>query len=290
MKKVGMVGIGMMGHGIATNVRKAGYPLGILEHPGNQPLNGLIKQGAVPYQSASKLASDSDVIILCVTGSPQVEAVLVQPGGILEGLKSGCTIVDCSTAIPASTHRLARKVVEQGGRFLDAPMTRTPKEAAEGRLNLLVGGDRELFDEMLPLLRSFAENITHTGPVGSGHRMKLLHNFVSLGQAALISEAAACAARANIDPAVLVDVLAKGGGGGAALNRVAPYLLDQDPNALRFTLANAHKDMGYYTEMAQDSAAAQDISDAVTATFERLAAIAPGRFVSELSALLNESR
>ncbi|NYT26357.1 NAD(P)-dependent oxidoreductase [Alcaligenaceae bacterium] len=289
MKKIGMVGIGMMGHGIATNVRKAGYPLGVLEHPGNQPLDTLLGQGAVAYRSASELASDSEVVILCVTGSPEVEAVLSQPGGVLDGLKAGSVIIDCSTAIPSSTLRIAEQVAERGGRFLDAPMTRTPKEAAEGRLNLLVGGDRALFEEMLPLLRSFAENVTHTGPVGSGHRMKLLHNFVSLGQVALLGEAAACAARANIDPAVLVEVLAKGGGGGAALDRLKPYLLDQDPNALRFTLANANKDLGYYTVMAQDSAAAHEISDAVAATFERLATIAPARYVSEVAALLNDA-
>jgi 3-hydroxyisobutyrate dehydrogenase-like beta-hydroxyacid dehydrogenase len=289
MKKIGMVGIGMMGHGIAMNVRKAGYPLGILEHPGNQPLDKLLAQGAVAYRSAAELAAASEVVILCVTGSPQVEAVLSEPQGVLEGLGKGGVVIDCSTAIPSSTLKIAQRVADRGGRFLDAPMTRTPKEAAEGRLNLLVGGDRDLFDEMLPLLRSFAENITHTGPVGSGHRMKLLHNFVSLGQVALIGEAAACAARANIDPSVLVEVLAKGGGGGAALDRVKPYLLDRDPTALRFTLANANKDLGYYSRMAEDSEAAHEIAAAVAATYERLAAIAPDRFASELASLLNDT-
>ncbi|WP_353148424.1 NAD(P)-dependent oxidoreductase [Pollutimonas bauzanensis] len=287
MKKIGMIGIGLMGHGIATNVRKAGYPLGILEHPGNQPLDSLIAQGVTTYQSPRALAADSEVIILCVTGSPQVEAVLFEPDGVLEGLKEGTVVIDCSTAIPSSTVRIAQQIVDKGGRFLDSPMTRTPKEAAEGRLNLLVGSDRALFDEMLPLLRSFAENVTHAGPVGSGHRMKLLHNYVSLGQVALISEAAACAAKADIDPAVLVEVLAKGGGGGAALDRLKPFLLDQDPTALRFTLSNANKDLGYYTLMAKDGEAAHEIADAVATTFERFAALAPNRYVSELASLLN---
>jgi 3-hydroxyisobutyrate dehydrogenase-like beta-hydroxyacid dehydrogenase len=216
-----------------------------------------------------------------------VEAVLFEPDGVLEGLKEGTVVIDCSTAIPSSTVRIAQQIVDKGGRFLDSPMTRTPKEAAEGRLNLLVGSDRALFDEMLPLLRSFAENVTHAGPVGSGHRMKLLHNYVSLGQVALISEAAACAAKADIDPAVLVEVLAKGGGGGAALDRLKPFLLDQDPTALRFTLSNANKDLGYYTLMAKDGEAAHEIADAVATTFERFAALAPNRYVSELASLLN---
>ena len=112
-----------------------------------------------------------------------------------------------------------------GGRFLDSPMTRTPKEAAEGRLNLLVGGDAALLEECRPLLQCFAENISHMGPVGAGHSMKLLHNYVSLGMVTLLSEAAACAARNQVSPEAFVDVLAKGGGGGIALERLKPFLL-----------------------------------------------------------------
>src|SRR5690554_5018544 len=281
MKKIGMIGIGMMGHGIASNIKKAGYPLSVLEHPGNQPLDELQAQGVLTHQSSKELAASSEIIILCLTGTPQVEQVLFQPDGVLDGLKAGTVIIDCSTAIPSSTVCFAQRVAEKGGRFLDAAMTRTPKEAAEGRLNLLVGADNALFDEIQPLLQSFAENITLAGPVGAGHRMKLLHNYVSLGQVALISEAAACAAKANIDPAVFIDVLAKGGGGGAALDRIAPYLLEQDPSKLRFTLENANKDMGYYSVMASETQTAQEIANAVAATYERHASRNPGRYVPE---------
>ena len=90
-------------------------------------------------------------------------------------------VIDCSTALPSSSVRVAQAVQAAGSRFLDSPMTRTPKEAAEGRLNLLVGGDPGLVEACRPLLQCFAENITHVGPVGSGHSMKLLHNYVSLG-------------------------------------------------------------------------------------------------------------
>lgn len=278
-----------MGQGIALNVQKAGYRLGVLEHPGNQPIDGLLAQGATSYQTPRDLAADSNVIILCVTGTPQVEAVLFEPDGVLEGLNKGAVVIDCSTAIPSSTVRIAQRVFEHGGRFLDAPMTRTPKEAAEGRLNLLVGGERALFDDMLPLLQSFAENITHVGKIGAGHRMKLLHNYVSLGQAALICEAAACAAKADIDAAILVEVLAKGGGGGAALERVKSFLLEQDPTGLRFTLSNASKDLGYYSQMADDGKAVHEIADAVAATFAHFSGLAPDRYVAELATLLNEA-
>lgn len=290
-QKIGMVGIGLMGHGIARNIARHGYPLAVLEHAGNQPLDELKAAGATTRASAAQLAADSDVVIVCVTGSPQVEAVVLGPGGLLEGMKPGTIVIDCSTAIPSSTLKVAQAVQAAGGRFLDAPMTRTPKEAAEGRLNLLVGGDAALFAQCKPLLACFAENITHTGAAGSGHGMKLLHNYVSLGCIALIAEAAACAQRSGVAPEVFVEVLAKGGGGGMALERLKPYLLAKDPSALRFAMSNAKKDLGYYTEMAHDIGAVQEIADAVLQTFDQASAQGgPQALVPELVSLLAARR
>jgi len=289
MRKIGMVGIGMMGHGIASNIVKHGYDVALLAHPGNQPLADLKAAGAIVLESARELAARSDAVILVVTGSPQVEAVLAGAGGVLEGLRRGSVVIDCSTAIPSSTVRMAQAVQAAGARFLDAPMTRTPKEAAEGRLNLLVGGDAALLEECRPLLQCFAENITHVGPVGTGHGMKLLHNYVSLGMVALLAEAAACAQRSGVAAEAFVDVLAQGGGGGIALERLKPYLLARDPSGLRFSIANARKDLDYYNAMAVDAGAHKDIAAAVLATFEE--ALAQGgteALVPELVRLLDD--
>ena len=283
---VGMIGIGLMGHGIARNVAKH-YPLVVLDHPGNQPLDELLALGARTVPSARDVAAAADVLILCVTGTPQVEAVLLGEGGVLEGLKPGAVVIDCSTAVPSSTDKVAQAVQAAGGRFLDAPMTRTPKEAHEGRLNLLVGGDQALFDECRPLLATFAENITHCGPVGAGHRMKLLHNYVSLGFITLLAEAAACAERSGVAPDVFTDVLAKGGGGGAALERLRPYITARDTSGIRFSISNAHKDLGYYTTMAADIGAAHLMADATLATLARgLAASSPQALLPEMVSLL----
>lgn len=194
-QRIGMIGIGLMGHGIARNVLKHGYPLTVVEHPGNQPLDELRAGGVKTVQSGAALAREADIVILCVTGSPEVEAVLGAADGVLAGLQPGTIVIDCSTAVPASTLKMAARVTEAGGLFVDAPMTRTAKEAHEGRLNLLVGAEPDLFARILPLLETFAENITRVGATGAGHSMKLLHNFVSLGTIALLSEAAACATR-----------------------------------------------------------------------------------------------
>src|SRR3546814_8903717 len=177
-----------MGHGIASNILQHGYPLVLLDHSGNQPVDGLLASGAAKVAGDAQVARQANVIILCVTGTPQVEDVLFSPDGVLQGLRAGTIVIDCSTAIPSSTVRIAQAVAEAGGQFLDAPMTRTPKEAAEGRLNLLVGGDQGLYQRCEPLLRCYAENLTYAGPVGSGHRMKMIHHYVSLGGAAVRSE------------------------------------------------------------------------------------------------------
>ncbi len=287
--KIGMIGIGLMGHGIASNLVRHGHQLTVLEHAGNQPLDALLAAGATTAATPKAVAAGAQLVILCVTGSPQVEAVLLGDEGVLAGLPQGATVVDCSTAVPSSTVKLAAAVQAAGGRFIDAPMTRTPKEAAEGRLNLLVGGEPAVFDFCLPVLKCFAENIAHVGVIGAGHRMKLLHNYVSLGCAALIAEAAACALGDGIAADVFVDVLAKGGGGGAALERLRPFLLNGDPSGLKFAMSNALKDLGYFTTMAGDSGAAHRIADAVQATFDQAVGQgAANAFVPELVALLQK--
>lgn len=261
--RIGVIGVGLMGHGIARNIQRAGWPIAFLDHPGNQPVDDLLGDGAVSFSTCSDVAANSDVIIICVTGTPQVEDVLFRDDGVLKGLRPGSVIIDCSTAIPESTKKIAAAVAAAGGRFLDAPMTRTPKEAAEGRLNLIVGGDRDLFEALLPLMRSYAENINYAGSVGAGHTLKLLHNFVSLGFSAVMAEAAACSAKAGISPEVLMEVLGKGGGAGVVFERLKPFILAHDASSFRFSIANARKDIGYYVEMTRDVAAKNDAATAI---------------------------
>ena len=270
--QIGLIGAGLMGSGIGASLLRNGFPLTVLEHPGNQPLDKLLAAGAKTQTQASALAAEVDILILCVTGSPQVEAVLFEAGGALQGLRPGTTVIDCSTAIPSSTRKIAQAVQEIGCHFLDAPMTRTPKEAAEGRLNLIVGGDRQVYEKCLPVLQSYAENIAYAGGVGSGHQMKLLHNYVSLGFSAILAEAAACAQQAGTDPKVFCEILAAGGGGGVVLNRLRPYIESKDASGFVFSISNALKDMGYYCTMAQEQSSHNALADGVRRLYEEAAA------------------
>ncbi len=285
--RLGMVGIGVMGHGIASTVAAKGHPLVFLDHPGNQPVDDLVAAGARSVPSLSVLAAESDIVILCVTGTPEVEAVLLGSEGLIGHMRPGTVVIDHSTAIPSSTMRVAEAIATAGGRFLDAPMTGTPEDAAVGRINLLVGGDPELFDEYQPLLAEYAQRIVYGGPVGSGHRLKLLHNFVSIGFSAVLAEAVACAERAQVDVGLFVQVLANGGGKSTMLERLRPYIETRDSTAYRFSIGNAAKDLGYYVTLAEELGASRVTAEAVHRVYADAVAAGHGRdTVPEMVAVL----
>ncbi|MFN5510216.1 MAG: NAD(P)-dependent oxidoreductase [Burkholderiales bacterium] len=265
---LGLIGVGLMGLGIATNLVRKGHSLTVMAHAGNQPLDELTSHGVKVVDTAAQVARHSDILLICVTGSAQVEAVLTGEQGALAGLRPGAIVIDCSTSLPQTSASMAAATQAIGGQFMDAAMTRTPVEAMQGRLNLLVGGPIETLEAVRPVLACFAENITHTGPVGSGHQMKLLHNFVSLGTVTLIAEAAACARAAGLDSGVFTDILSRGGAGGTALERIKPYLLHDDPTGLRFSLANALKDISYYTDMVTQMGGASAVAQGVRSNLQ----------------------
>lgn len=289
MAQLGLIGLGHMGHGIARNLALGGHRLRYLDHPGNRPADEIISLGGQACATARDVARGADAVILCVTGSPQVEAVLTGPEGVIAGLAPGAVVVDCSTALPDSTLRMGSLVARAGARYLDAPMTRTAREAHEGRLNLLVGGDGAVLDRMRAVLACFAENIRHVGPLGSGHRMKLLHNFVSVGFLSLLSEAAAQATDAGIRPETLVEVLAAGGGAGVALDRITPFLTRGDRGAMPFSIANAAKDLDYHLQMSAEAGAEDRIAQGIAAVLQDAAASDGDRTLPELARMLRRS-
>ncbi|WP_159992746.1 NAD(P)-dependent oxidoreductase [Roseomonas sp. 18066] len=286
---IGMIGIGLMGHGIAWNIAHAGYALTLLDHPGNQPVDDLKAMGATSAGSIAEVTKAAEVIVLCVTGSPQVEAILAGPGGVIENLRPGTVVVDCSTALPESSARMAAAIQAAGGEFLDAAMTRLPQHARAGTLNLLIGGEAVLLERLRPLLETFSENITHIGGVGAGHLMKLMHNYVSLGFIALLAEVGAHGEKAGLSMQTLVDVLAQGGGGGAALQRISPFLLNGDPSSVPFYISNAAKDLSYYNQAATASGVERGIAGAVSSILDRIVAEGHGQdYVPQLAALLKK--
>src|SRR5688572_4987469 len=196
--RIGFIGIGLMGHGMAKNLLAKGFPLAFIVHRDRSRLDDLVAAGAKEVKTPAELATASDVVILCVTGSPQVEANVFGEGGLLSAARAGLTVIDTSTAEPGSTARIREAFAAKGVAFVDAPLARTPKEAEEGRLNTMVGASDADFARVKPVLEAFCENIFHVGPPGSGHTLKLINNFLAMTQVAAIAEAFAVASRAGL--------------------------------------------------------------------------------------------
>jgi 3-hydroxyisobutyrate dehydrogenase-like beta-hydroxyacid dehydrogenase len=250
MQRIGFIGIGLMGHGMAKNLLKKGHPLCFKVHRNRANLADLLELKAKEVPSARDVAANADVVILCVTGSVQVEENVYGPNGLLEAARAGQVVIDCSTAQPESTDRIRADFEKKGVRYVDAPLARTPVQAEEGKLNCMVGADGKTFAEVKPVLEKFCENIFHVGGFGAGHRMKLVNNFLAMSHALATCEALSVCARVGIDLEVFYKLISAGGANSAMFQMIVPKALKGDLTGLLFTLGNAKKDIGYYQQMA----------------------------------------
>ncbi len=263
IKRIGLIGTGLMGHGIGKNIVTKGFELSVVAHQNRVPVESLIALGATESATAADLAKTCDLIILCVTGSPQVEAALYGENGILKGAKPGLIIADCSTAEPASTLRIAADLAVRNIHFLDIPLTRTPKEAEAGKLGLMAGGPADMIAQIRPVLDCFADTIILSGPVGSAHQLKLINNFLSLANAAVAAEAITVAAKAGVSMQALKDIVVAGGANSVMFERLIKVPLDNDDTAAKFAIQNARKDLRYYTNMTEQLPVASFLAEQV---------------------------
>ena len=251
LKRVGLIGIGLMGHGIGKNILAKGYELVVMAHRNRGPVDDLISKGATERTNAHAIARDAELVILCVTGTPQIEELVYGEHGLLGAVREGLVIADCSTAEPASTMKIAADIEAKGGHFVDTPMTRTPKDAEAGRLGLMVGGPDDVLAHIRPVLDCFADTIVHAGGVGSAHRLKLINNFLALCHAAAAAEAITVAARAGVNMEALRDIVMAGGAASTMFGRLINVPLHDDDSHAQFAIRNARKDLRYYTNMTE---------------------------------------
>jgi 3-hydroxyisobutyrate dehydrogenase-like beta-hydroxyacid dehydrogenase len=184
-------------------------------------------------------------------------------GEIISAGCEGKTVVDCSTSNPVSTRALEAAFRKAGGVLVDAPLSRTPKEAWEGTLDTMVGASQDDFERLRPVIDCWAGKAVRVGEVGAGHTMKLLNNFLSLGYAAIYSEALAIGAKNGIDAATFHSVIGGGRMDCGFYQTFMKYVVERDRDAHKFTLRNAHKDMRYLVSLATESRIAGHVSSAV---------------------------
>lgn len=267
IKRVGLIGVGLMGHGIGKNIVSKGFVLNVMAHKNRAPIESLISMGAKECSSPAEIAKASDMVILCVTGTPQVEEAIYGAKGLSSALRDGLIIADCSTAEPASTIKIAAELKAKGTYFVDTPMTRTPKEADAGKLGLMVAGPAEILAKIRPVLDCFADTIVNSGDVGAAHQLKLLNNFLSISHAAVAAEAITVAGKAGVKMEALRDIVLSGGAMSVMFERLIKVPLADDDTAAKFAIKNARKDMRYYTNMTEQLPVASFLGESVHQLF-----------------------
>lgn len=261
---IGFIGLGLMGAAMVGRLQDLGYPIMALGNQNRTGLDAAIARGATEAGSAAELARSSDIVMLCVGTSDQVEARMLGDDGVIAGLKPEAVVIDFGTSLPGSTRMLAEKVAEAGGTMLDAPLGRTPAHAKDGLLNIMCAGDADTYNRIKPVLDDLGENIFHLGESGAGHTIKLINNFFGMTVANAMCEAFAMADRAGIPRQKLYDVMSAGPLHSGMMDFVSGYALQGDPAQLAFAIRNASKDVNYYGQMA-DGMGAESIMSESTA-------------------------
>jgi 3-hydroxyisobutyrate dehydrogenase-like beta-hydroxyacid dehydrogenase len=274
--RIGFIGLGLMGHGMAANLLRKGFPLAVKVNRDRSRLADIVAGGARECATNADVAANSDFVILCVTGSPQVEDIVFGPKGLLEASRPGLVVIDTSTSEPGTTARCREALAAKGTQFVDAPLARTPKEAEEGRLNSMVGADEETFARVKPVLAAFCENIFHVGGPGAGHTLKLVNNFMALTIAASIAEAFAVASKAGVRLDKLVEVVSQGALNSNIFQMIGGGAIQGDLSRMKFSIANAAKDLRYYTHLAESLPVATFVGEAVHQSFSQAVSLGLG--------------
>ena len=203
---IGFVGTGAMGAPMAQNLRKAGYSLVVYDLK-DEAMEGLAKAGAEKVFSARELASRSSVVITMLPASPDVEAAVLGPEGVIEGAKTGDIVIDMSSSYPTSTKMICEQLAVKGIRMLDAPVSGGTKGAREGTLAIMVGGEEKDYEECRPILEAMGQNIYYLGKIGAGHTVKALNNLCSACSMVITSEALIVAEKLGLNPEKVIDAI-----------------------------------------------------------------------------------
>lgn len=262
---VGLIGAGMMGHGMAANLLKHGHEVAVIAHRNRAPVEDLVAKGASEARSLAEIAA-AEVILLCVTTSKVVEDTIRQ---LRPHLRTGQIIMDAGTSAPDATKKLAHELAALGVAYADIPLTGGPEQAEKAELGVLCGASDETFARIRPLLACFATTIRHFGPPGSGNTAKLISNYLVTGMVALVAEAFGAARAATIDWQDLYEVMLNGSGNSGVLRKMVEPALKGDFDGYRFALANAAKDIGYYVELAEGLGCNSKLTESVAEVFAR---------------------
>ena len=266
--KIGFVGLGLMGSAMVGRLQDCNYQMIVLGNKDRSGLEKAVARGAREAVSGSDLANESDVIMLCMGTSDQVEDRILGHEGIIYGLSPGKVIIDFGTSLPSSTKKIAEKIADTGAIILDAPLGRTPHHAKDGLLNIMAAGDKNIFDKVSPILENLGENVFYLGGLGTGHTIKLMNNFFGMTIANAMAEVFSVADASGVSRETVYRVISAGPLHSSMMDFISAFGLEGDKSKLEFAVKNAHKDVNYYRLMTEklgiDSIMSESANKALT--------------------------
>jgi 3-hydroxyisobutyrate dehydrogenase len=247
---VGFIGVGNMGNPMASNVLKAGFPM-IVYDRNPQAMENLVQAGAQRAVSASQVVEASEIVLTSLPASPDVEAVYLEPGGLVDGAKPGTILIDLSSVLPSTPRKIEPRAQARGVHFLEAPVSGGVSGARAATLAIMVGGDPETLRRAQPVLRAIGPNIFHVGPVGAGNTVKAINNMLASVNALAMMEGLALGVKAGLDPMTIYEVVKASSGASKALERIPNSLLPRqfEPG---FKVQLMNKDLETFNTIAKE--------------------------------------
>ncbi len=247
-ERVGFIGLGIMGQGMARNLLKAGFPLRVWNRT-HTKTDQLVAEGATAVSSPADVAAHCDIILTCVSDTPDVEAVLLHENGVIFGAQPGSLVIDCSTISPQATQRFAGILAQKGVHMLDAPVSGGSEGAAKGTLSIMVGGDDAQFSRALPVFQAMGKTITHVGPTGAGQMVKLVNQILVVVTMMGVSEALLFAQAGGLELEKVLTAVSGGAAGSWMLSNRGPQVIQRDWRP-GFTIDLQQKDLRLVLETA----------------------------------------
>jgi 3-hydroxyisobutyrate dehydrogenase len=247
---VGFIGVGNMGNPMAGNVLKAGFPMTVFDKSPRATEN-LVAAGAKLGASARDVVDRSEVILTCLPASPDVEALYLEPGGLVESAKAGQVLIDLSSVLPSTPRKIEPIAKKKGVHFLESPVSGGTVGAKAGTLALMIGGDAEVLKRVEHVLKPIGPNIFHVGTVGAGNTVKAINNMMACVNSAAMMEGLVLGVKAGLDPMTIYDVVKASSGGSKALERIPRALVPRDFEP-GFKVFLMNKDLDTFNTIAKE--------------------------------------
>lgn len=250
-EQIGFIGLGIMGQGMARNLLRAGFDLVVWNRTPSK-MDALVSEGASAAGSPAELARACDIVITCVSDTPDVEAVVLGENGVIHGLREGSLLIDMSTISPKVTREIAARLAERGVHMLDAPVSGGSEGAARGTLSIMVGGEADQVSRAMPILEAMGKTITHVGGHGAGQTVKLVNQILVVVNMLAVGEALLFAQAGGLDLQKTLDAVTQGAAGSWMLSNRGPQVIARDWRP-GFTIDLQQKDLRLVLEAADEN-------------------------------------